>query len=125
MTDVSISSIKSFTSTASKKVSLASLKSSNKNKSTDTVNINPAIPGPGDEIEAEPDAGVVEKEKVSVVFLVSMARVFEVLKVLTKCSASRFHITLLYRQRTTDVRIEVLRHMGWIRLRRRCRECVR
>lgn len=28
-----------------------------------------AIPGPGDEIESDPDAGVVESEKVSVVFL--------------------------------------------------------
>jgi hypothetical protein len=38
-------------------------------KSTETV--NRSIPGPGDEIEAEADAGVVESEKVSVVFLVN------------------------------------------------------
>lgn len=33
--------------------------------------INRAIPGPGEEIEADPDAGVKDSEKVSVVFLVS------------------------------------------------------
>ncbi|CAD6575916.1 MAG: hypothetical protein TREMPRED_001538 [Tremellales sp. Tagirdzhanova-0007] len=63
------SSIRSVTSTASKKLSIASLKTTSANKSTDTVNIFRAIPGPGDEIEAEPEAGVVETEKVSVVFL--------------------------------------------------------
>lgn len=44
-----------------------------KNKSTETLpgTVNRAIPGPGDEIEADPEAGVVDSEKVSVVFLVS------------------------------------------------------
>lgn len=63
------SSIRSFQSATSKK-QLSSLKA--KNKSTETLSgpVNRAIPGPGDEIEADPDAGVVESEKVSVVFLV-------------------------------------------------------
>ena len=65
------SSIRSVASTASKQQSLASLSSASKNKSTDEVNYR-AIPGPGDDIEAEPEPGVVETEKVSVVFLVSV-----------------------------------------------------
>ncbi|KAK1921849.1 hypothetical protein DB88DRAFT_499401 [Papiliotrema laurentii] len=61
------SSIRSFQSAASKTKPL----SKSKNKSTDTLpgTINRAIPGPGEEVEAEPDAGVVDSEKVSVVFL--------------------------------------------------------
>jgi hypothetical protein len=63
-----VSSIRSFQSAASKTKPL----SKSKNKSTDTLpgSINRAIPGPGEEVEAEPDAGVVDSEKVSVVFLV-------------------------------------------------------
>ena len=61
------SSIRSFQSGTSKKLG------KQKNKSTETLPgaVNRAVPGPGDEVEAEPDAGVVESEKVSVVFLVS------------------------------------------------------
>ncbi|WWD21789.1 hypothetical protein CI109_106277 [Kwoniella shandongensis] len=51
------SSIISSSSKASKKQSLSSL------------SINRGIPGPGEEIESDPDAGVVDSEKVTVVFL--------------------------------------------------------
>ncbi|WWD08261.1 hypothetical protein V865_006372 [Kwoniella europaea PYCC6329] len=62
------SSIISSSSKASKKQSTG-LGLKQGNKSTDTISINRAIPGPGDEIESDPDAGVVESEKVTVVFL--------------------------------------------------------
>ncbi|RXK35211.1 hypothetical protein M231_07545 [Tremella mesenterica] len=38
-------------------------------KQLSSLSVNRVIPGPGDEIEAEPDAGVVESEKVTVVFI--------------------------------------------------------
>lgn len=60
------SSIRSVTSASSKRQGLASI---SQRQSSDTA--NRAIPGPGDEIESDPDAGVLESEKVSVVFLVS------------------------------------------------------
>lgn len=117
-------SIKSNISSASKKQSLISLKSGDKNRSTDTLNINRAIPGPGDEIEAEPDAGVVEKEKVSVVFLVSSPSIRRGF-LLTTSSASRSLIIHLYQLRITDVLIRASRRMEWIKSRRECRGCVR
>nr|XP_019046799.1 hypothetical protein I302_03402 [Kwoniella bestiolae CBS 10118]OCF25729.1 hypothetical protein I302_03402 [Kwoniella bestiolae CBS 10118] len=62
------SSIISSSSKASKKQPTG-LGLKQANKSSDTISINRAIPGPGDEIESDPDAGVVESEKVTVVFL--------------------------------------------------------
>jgi hypothetical protein len=46
-------------------------KSASKEKVFDLSALSRAIPGPGDEIEGDPDSGVVESEKVTVVFLVS------------------------------------------------------
>ncbi|KAK8847695.1 hypothetical protein IAR55_005554 [Kwoniella newhampshirensis] len=54
------SSIISSSSKASKKPSL---------RAFDQLSINRSIPGPGEEIESDPDAGVVDSEKVTVVFL--------------------------------------------------------
>ncbi|WWC86563.1 uncharacterized protein L201_001440 [Kwoniella dendrophila CBS 6074] len=62
------SSIVSSSSKASKKQNVG-LGLKQGNKSTDTISVNRAIPGPGDEIESDPDAGVVDSEKVTVVFL--------------------------------------------------------
>ena len=56
------SSIRSVNSVSSKRQTMS--------KST-PESVNRAIPGPGDEIESDPDAGVLDSEKVSVVFLVS------------------------------------------------------
>lgn len=52
--------------------------------------MNRAIPGPGEEIESDPDAGVVDSEKVSVVFLVRRCSPSETLvwKELTAVRAS-------------------------------------
>lgn len=62
------SSVRSFQSANSKV--LRSPGFSGKNKSSEAIQTpNRAIPGPGDEIPSDPDAGVVDKEKVSVVFL--------------------------------------------------------
>jgi hypothetical protein len=47
-------------------------KSGSKEHVFDMSALNRAIPGPGDEIESDPDAGVKDSEKVSVVFLVSL-----------------------------------------------------
>ena len=65
------SSLRSVQSTTSKKQA-GSSSFRTKNKSTETLpgTVNRAIPGPGEEIESDPDAGVVDSEKVSVVFLV-------------------------------------------------------
>ncbi|WVQ98380.1 hypothetical protein IAU59_005503 [Kwoniella sp. CBS 9459] len=68
-TNSEASSIVSSSSKASKKTPGVGLGIKQNNKSTDAISINRAIPGPGDEIEADPDAGVVESEKVTVVFL--------------------------------------------------------
>ncbi|WVQ81738.1 hypothetical protein IAT38_003863 [Cryptococcus sp. DSM 104549] len=57
------SSIVSSSSKASKK------QSAKAQKNFDPSSINRAIPGPGQEVEADPDAGVVDSEKVTVVFL--------------------------------------------------------
>ena len=65
------SSLKSFQSTTSKKQGGSSFKTRNKSTETLPSQVNRAIPGPGEEIESDPDAGVVDSEKVSVVFLVS------------------------------------------------------
>lgn len=46
-------------------------KSASREKVFDLSALSRAIPGPGDEIEGDPDSGVVESEKVTVVFLVS------------------------------------------------------
>jgi len=61
----------SLRSNSSKKIPPLSLPSAQKKKSAENVGVNRAIPGPGDEVEAEPDAGVLDSEKVTVVFLVS------------------------------------------------------
>lgn len=63
--------ISSLRSNSSKKIPPLSLPSAQKKKSAENVGINRAIPGPGDEVEADPDAGVLDSEKVTVVFLVS------------------------------------------------------
>lgn len=41
-----------------------------KGKELDMSSLSKAIPGPGDEVEGDPEAGVVDSEKVTVVFLV-------------------------------------------------------
>jgi hypothetical protein len=61
----------SLRSNSSKKMPPLTLPAAQKKKSAENVGVNRAIPGPGDEIEAEPDAGVLDSEKVTVVFLVS------------------------------------------------------
>ena len=61
----------SLRSNSSKKIPPLSLPAAQKKKSAESVGVNRAIPGPGDEVEAEPDAGVLDSEKVTVVFLVS------------------------------------------------------
>ncbi|WRT64457.1 uncharacterized protein IL334_001389 [Kwoniella shivajii] len=66
-TNSEASSFVSTSSKASKKSPAIGYKQGN--KSTDTISVNKTIPGPGDEIESDPDAGVVESEKVTVVFL--------------------------------------------------------
>jgi hypothetical protein len=63
------SSIRSESSKASKKPAMR--KSASREKVFDLSALSRAIPGPGDEIEGDPDSGVVESEKVTVVFLVS------------------------------------------------------
>lgn len=67
--DVIVSSIRS---SSSKKIPPLSLPAASKKKPTDSpgAGVNRAIPGPGDEVESDPDAGVVDSEKVTVVFLV-------------------------------------------------------
>ncbi|GFZ51684.1 Oxysterol-binding protein-like protein 1 [Saitozyma sp. JCM 24511] len=61
------SSIRSESSKASKKPAMR--KSASREKVFDLSALSRAIPGPGDEIEGDPDSGVVESEKVTVVFL--------------------------------------------------------
>ncbi|RSH92481.1 hypothetical protein EHS25_008897 [Saitozyma podzolica] len=63
----SLPSIRSESSKASKKPAMR--KSASKEKVFDLSALSRAIPGPGDEIEGDPDSGVVESEKVTVVFL--------------------------------------------------------
>lgn len=70
LTDQLISS-SSLRSNSSKKIPPLSLPAAQKKKSAENVGVNRAIPGPGDEVEAEPDAGVLDSEKVTVVFLVN------------------------------------------------------
>lgn len=64
----------SLRSNSSKKIPPLSLPSASKKKSNENVGVNRAIPGPGDEVEADPEAGVLDSEKVTVVFLVSLIR---------------------------------------------------
>lgn len=52
-----------------KKSPAAKLKRNASNQSFDMTALRQAIPGPGDEVPSEPDAGVRESEKVTVVFL--------------------------------------------------------
>ena len=66
----------SLRSNSSKKIPPLSLPAAQKKKSAENVGVNRAIPGPGDEVEAEPDAGVLDSEKVTVVFLVSYLSCF-------------------------------------------------
>ena len=65
------SSIVSTASSTTRKASLTSLKTT---KSSPLEPLPPPllIPGPGEEIESDADAGVVDSEKVSVVFLVCL-----------------------------------------------------
>ncbi|ORX35858.1 hypothetical protein BD324DRAFT_629290 [Kockovaella imperatae] len=66
------SSVVSIGSSTSKKPSLPNLKTNARGLPLEhppSPNLNRAIPGPGEEIEADSDAGVVESEKVTVVFL--------------------------------------------------------
>ena len=67
-------SLSSIRSSSSKKIPPLSLPSAYKNKPAGSAaaGVNRAIPGPGDEVESDPDAGVVDSEKVTVVFLVSI-----------------------------------------------------
>lgn len=75
--------------------------------------MNRAIPGPGDEVEAEPDAGVLDSEKVTVVFLVSF--IFWKNRGELTLSASKFPTTHLFQLRTMDVLLRVLKLLEWIR----------
>lgn len=61
----------SLRSNSSKKIPPLSLPAASRKKSTENLGVNRAIPGPGDEVEADPEAGVVDSEKVTIVFLVS------------------------------------------------------
>jgi hypothetical protein len=58
----------STSSNRSKRPTPQLVKSTSKDR-FDMSSLANAIPGPGDEIESDPDAGVVDAEKVSVVFL--------------------------------------------------------
>ncbi|ORY30228.1 hypothetical protein BCR39DRAFT_564947 [Naematelia encephala] len=53
----------------SKKQSISSIKGNSFTLSTDAINATRALPGPGEEIESDPDAGVVDSENVTVVFI--------------------------------------------------------
>ena len=74
------SSIVSNTSSTSRKANLNNLKTTPRSPvELPPPMINRAVPGPGDEIEADDDAGVVDSEKVSVVFLVRQQATLRVL----------------------------------------------
>jgi hypothetical protein len=97
----------SLRSNSSKKIPPLSLPAAQKKKSAESVGVNRAIPGPGDEIEAEPDAGVLDSEKVTVVFLVS----YLVLgwRVKLRSSASKSLTTHLFQLHTMDAQLRVLK----------------
>ena len=96
----------SLRSNSSKKIPPLSLPAAQKKKSAENVGMNRAIPGPGDEVEADPDAGVLDSEKVTVVFLVSS--LFQnVPRPDLTFSASKSLITHLFQLHTTDAQPRV------------------
>jgi hypothetical protein len=97
----------SLRSNSSKKIPPLSLPAAQKKKPAESVGVNRAIPGPGDEIEAEPDAGVLDTEKVTVVFLVSYLVAGSRGKL--TCSASKSLTTHLFQLHTTDAQLRVLK----------------
>jgi hypothetical protein len=96
----------SLRSNSSKKIPPLSLPAAQKKKSAENVGVNRAIPGPGDEVEAEPDAGVLDSEKVTVVFLVSYLSLASYRNKLT-FSASKSLTTHLFQLHTTDAQPRV------------------
>jgi hypothetical protein len=97
----------SLRSNSSKKIPPLSLPAAQKKKSAENVGVNRAIPGPGDEVEAEPDAGVLDSEKVTVVFLVSY--LFSGWRDKLTSSASKSLITHLFQLHITDAQLRVLK----------------
>jgi len=95
----------SLRSNSSKKIPPLSLPAAQKKKSAESVGVNRAIPGPGDEVEAEPDAGVLDSEKVTVVFLVSYR--FSEWRDKLISSASKSPTTHLFQLHTTDAQPRV------------------
>ncbi len=67
-----------------------------KNKSSEALAVSRAIPGPGEEYEAEPDAGVVDSEKVSVVFLVGDFHRVELITVRASIPSPSYLLRILW-----------------------------
>jgi hypothetical protein len=113
----------SLRSNSSKKIPPLSLPAAQKKKSAENVGVNRAIPGPGDEVEAEPDAGVLDSEKVTVVFLVSCL-VPSVHVQADKFSASKYPTTHLFQRHTMLVPPRALKPLVLIRSWLGFLECV-